>query len=541
MSAEDAGFGYHGHHLSGTTISPGNASPKHNTPFSAFCTLRYPQMPSYDTQHDVFGSSQFLSPSTSSPRKSPQRQSINNRRSTVSLRGSSSLAHALDQDDHDDDSTSAGAPNGRQAHSLAHELAVALMPEPSAGSKLLAEEFGIEYDEGAEGIDEPDHPNHHQPRENGLSTSDAPPTSFADEMGAAQPIDSLYHDAPPADTIDPQPDFDPVFGSPSAEYRRQKKPRKPEQDAMDILAQDLESTDNFLAHLRRLDMDPGATTAHQPPALERIASEMIRRINETARDREGQVRELLECEREFRKIAGEVGGSDVLSRLDELEDLDSDVPPEAKSPTDAVHHHSQSRHLDVIVDDEPASSHRRQHSSTAHDWELDPDRHRLGDDDEDEEDDVSIAASSPVKDSFPPPPPINGPATPAKTIPQLANLRSFTTSLVSSLTTISEQAQVNGAATTEAGRKIRALKNKMGGWRTDWDSAERSRLRIDRWEAGIIDGESLDNSLPSTPRSPGSTPAMKRIDGRRVVAEHLQAFELALAEAALKTQAIMAR
>ena len=39
-------------------------------------------------------------------------------------------------------------------HSLAHELAAALMPEPSMGSRSLAEEFGIEYDEGAEGIDE---------------------------------------------------------------------------------------------------------------------------------------------------------------------------------------------------------------------------------------------------------------------------------------------------------------------------------------------------------------------------------------------------
>jgi hypothetical protein len=32
----------------------------------------------------------------------------------------------------------------------------------------------------------------------------------------------------------------------------------------------------------------------------------------------------------------------------------------------------------------------------------------------------------------------------------------------------------------------------------------------------------------------------KRVDGRKVVQEHLRAFELALAEAAVKTQAIMA-
>ncbi len=51
---------------------------------------------------------------------------------------------------------------------------------------------------------------------------------------------------------------------------------------------------------------------------------------------------------------------------------------------------------------------------------------------------------------------------------------------------------MNGAATTEAGRKIRALKNKMGGWRTEWDSAERSRLKIERWEAGLAEGEDTE-------------------------------------------------
>lgn len=94
---------------------------------------------------------------------------------------------------------------------------------------------------------------------------------------------------------------------------------------------------------------------------------------------------------------------------------------------------------------------------------------------------------------------------------------------------------MNRAATTEAGRKIRALKNKIGGWRTDWDSAERSRMKIERWEAGIGDGEDLE--LPTSLLRPTS----KRTDGRRVVEEHLHAFELALADAALKTQIIMAR
>jgi hypothetical protein len=460
-------------------------------------------MQHYDAQDDIFASnSHYLSPSSSSPRKSPTRQSINNRRSNSSLRGSN-LAHAIDDDQ----------ANGR--HSLAHELAVALMPEPSAGSKLLAEEFGIEYDEGAEGIDEEVHHN------GGVQIviDDTHTPSFADELGPSTLTPPFYNGIPLDDDHAP-PDYDPVFGSPSTS-KGQRRPKKPEQNAMEVLAQDLESTDKFLAHLRHLDVDP----AGQQPALERIASDVIRRINETTRDREGQVRELLEYEREFRRIAGEVGGSDVLGHLDELTHMDDLL--EEKPRHEALRPDTRHHHLDALEEE----VHSPRHLNSSHDWETDPDRHHLGDEDDDVE-----SVASPIKDSFPAPPIVTGHATPAKTIPQLAHLRTFTTSLVMSLTTISEQAQVNGAATTEAGRKIRALKNKIGGWRMEWDSAERSRLRIDRWEAGILDGE-IDEIIPT---SPTRSTAAKRVDGRRVVEEHLHAFELALADAAVKTQAIMA-
>ena len=154
---------------------------------------------------------------------------------------------------------------------------------------------------------------------------------------------------------------------------------------------------------------------------------------------------------------------------------------------------------------------------------------------DDGDDDNSDMAPTPVKEAFPPPPPLKGPPSPASTVPQLAYIRTVNTSLVATLTTLSEHAQVNGAATTEAGRKIRALKNKIGNWRTDWDSAERSRIRIERWEAGLLDG------MDSTEPSPSHTPSgYKRVDGRVIVQEQLQAFERALADAGIKTKAIMA-
>ncbi|KAF8920849.1 hypothetical protein CPB85DRAFT_1273298 [Mucidula mucida] len=454
-------------------------------------------MAPYDGDDDVFGSgaSRYLSASnTMSPRRSPSRQSIIPRRSSASLRGSSSLGHAMDDD----------ASNGR--HSLAHELAVALMPEPSAGSKLLAEEFGIEYDEGAEGIDGDAHHSDEAPH---IVVDDS--TSFVSELDS-EAMDSSFHNTPEGDQA-PQL-YDPILDSPSAASKARKHEKK---DAMEILAENLESTDQFLSHLRRIDTDLGSSSSQQP-ALEKIASDVIRRLNDTARDREGQVRELLEYEREFRKIAGEVGGSDVLGQLDELTGIEElgDEKPLAESSR------AEARHLDSLDDDEPLSPRHNE-------WDMDADNHRnLADDDDAEFD----AHPSSLKDSFPPPPPITGPPTPAVTLPQLADLRSFTTTLISSLTTISEQTQINGAATTEAGRKIRALKNKIGGWRTDWDSAERSRARIERWEAGFTDGaDTPDGDIPT---------ASKRIDGRTFVQEHLQAFELALADAAVKTKAIMA-
>ncbi|KAG7443590.1 uncharacterized protein BT62DRAFT_934826 [Guyanagaster necrorhizus] len=462
-------------------------------------------MSQYSTNGDVFGSSsQFLSPPKPKAlyRKSPSRQSLNPRRSTASLRSTSNLAHAMDDD------------TSNSRYSLAHELAVALMPEPSAGSMLLAEEFGIEYDEGAEGIDKT---LHHD--EDMHLTAGGEPLSLASESESDSSVNSPFDDG--LDDIDDSHSmYNPIIDSPSA-----NKHRRPEKkDAMEILSENLESTDKFLSHLRHIDVDMGPS-ASQQPTLEKIATDVIRRINDTVRDREGQVRELLEYERELRKIAGEVGGNDVLGQLEEFTPPDDLV--DGKPPVELPH--SGSRHLDIVEEEHFSNL------SNSSDWDMDPDHRHLGDYSDDESD----TPLSPLKDSFPLPPTVNGPATPAVTIPQLAHLRSFTSSLVSSLSTISEQAQVNGAATTEAGRKIRALKNKLGGWRTEWDSAERSRRRIERWEAGIVDGP--DSSGENTPvASPMRTNGMKRADGRQIVREHLDAFQLALTDAGMKTQAIMA-
>ncbi|KAF5335994.1 hypothetical protein D9611_006344 [Ephemerocybe angulata] len=514
-------------------------------------------MPHYADDDELFSSPNFHP-----ARGAPSRQAVSGRRSSASLRGASSLAN-----DFNDDAAAAPA-NGRH-HSLAHELAVALMPEPSAGSKLLAEEFGIEFDEGAEGIDEDveqhlqqrgDRDQSHISEHNELDAQSFaapsdPRPSFADELGgghdaldaayAGESSESALAGGLSDDAVDEAHmggnggDLDPVFDSPSISRTRPRQ-KTPEKDAMDVLSENVQFTDNFLAQLRTLDTEPG-TSSSQQPKLERLASDVIRRMNESVRDRESQVRVLLECEREFRKIGGEVGGSDVLGQLEELEEVEqlSDDPVTSPTPNSSSppQQHYQPRSLHTLLEEEQPSrrpgSHRRQ-SSYANDWELDPERSHLGDYEDSE------PSTSPIRTSFAPPPILTGAPTPAKLVPQLTHIRSFTSSTISSLSSISEHAQVNGVATADAGRKIRSLKNKLGSWKTEWESAERSRAKIERWEAGILDTEgpeTLPTSAPSTP----TRFASRRVDGRKLVQEQLQAFELALADAALKTQAIMAR
>jgi hypothetical protein len=462
---------------------------------------------SYDPYEE---DSRFLSAPSSSPRKS----SIPRNRSNASLRGGTS--------------------------SLAHELAAALLPEPTTGSRLLAEEFGIEYDDGAEGIDG-------LPPEgvNGVPTfavsDDLGPSTDPDGVASGSTTPAATEDNDDEDNDEYIPDATTHNHTLTPRTRRQRQApeqaQQPEGDAMALLSQNLESTEKFIAHLRRIDMDGSA-----PLALEALAVDIISRLNETARDREEQVRELLKYEREFQRIAGEVGGSDALASLDALEDprgpladasssSSSSTSASASAPSSAHESARATRHLDPVTEEEP---------SFTHDWEVDPDTHLQPDGDPDghsadieldlDLDGMGSSETSPIKDgSFAtsppslPPLPINGSATtPAGAIPHLAHLRTHTTSLVSSLSSLSEHAQVNGAATTEAGRKLRALKNKLGGWRTDLDGAERSRLRIERWEAD------------------GDVEGARRVDGRDVVAEHLREFERVLFEANAKAQAIMA-
>jgi len=146
--------------------------------------------------------------------------------------------------------------------------------------------------------------------------------------------------------------------------------------------------------------------------------------------------------------------------------------------------------------------------------------------------------------------------TTSSSIKQMAYFRNLTRSLSVSLTTLSEHAQVNGVNTADAGRKLRALKNKIGDLKADFDIAEKSRIQIEQWESGAVQdavssscpdfddvGPKLRSSISASEalHSKRRRAAHRRIDGRRVVEEELNGFKSALADAAMKTRAIMTR
>lgn len=433
--------------------------------------------------------------SSSSPRKSSRHPSA----SSNSVLAHSTPLSTLDQ--------GIAVPSG--AHSLAHELAVALMPDPAGGtSRLLAEEFGIEYDEGAEGIDDDPLARH----SNGDANADDAhgdaldgSASLADELGESTPGGSLAAEL--SSVVD-----DELRGQDDSGTRDQSdvgdtsddedddaiRRAALAQDAIEVLAQNLASTDRFLDHLRAID-----TTF----TLENLTTDMISGLNDAVRDREGQVRELISHDRDLKRIATEVGGMDVLGDLDPLEVSVSDNEPERQPP--------ESFKLESVAEEEEMVEGE---SLYAPSLPSSPQKHFFT---------PAHTSTTPSSTSLSSSKPLSGASqqprssisTLSVALPSMTHMRSHTASFLASLTIISEQSQVNSAATADAGRKIRSVKNQLAKWKIETEGAERSRLKIEKWE----------------------TESIGRKDGRVVVDEHMRAFEKAITEAGMKTRAIMAR
>ncbi|KAB5593946.1 hypothetical protein CTheo_2672 [Ceratobasidium theobromae] len=440
--------------------------------------------------------SHFLAPTTSKlPRKSPSRQTM-------------------------------GA-------SLAHELAAAVMSEPT-DSRALADELGLEFDDDEEGdeasegqvlvaepggdalrgmmdgdiystghaIDTPSKPG----RGSQLLNGHARTHSFG--------LDSDFESSP---TKPPPP---PAFAL-----------SVPNADPIETLKENVLFLDQFIVQLKNIDVDStpaksfhssnSARPSLQPntePSVERLATDMIRHIDDARREREVQLRDLINYEREFRKIDSEPGGADRLGSLEPLENvsLTDKMPVQVAYP---------SRALDAVPEDEYDDN-----------WEAqqrDP-RDVFDDDGFDPMFALRSPRGSPFRKttrmSLPPPPPNpSGPLTPSSTLPHLAHIRTVSQVLAASLSGLSEHVQVNGAAAAEAGRKLRALKNKITDLQGELASAEQSMERIEKSERGL-DWEKTENT--------DSTDTGRRIDGRVVVQEISASFFAKLQLAEMRVQAM---
>ncbi|CCO29089.1 hypothetical protein BN14_03091 [Rhizoctonia solani AG-1 IB] len=420
--------------------------------------------------------------------------------------------------------------------SLAHELAAAVMSEPS-DSRALADELGLEFEEEEEdeeemvagqglGIE------FGEPEPEAMLGMDNHSATIMVETPSRPSRSDMLNGHSHTHGLDLDSEFE---SSPSKPLRAPSFALSAATvDPIETLKENVLFLDQFIVQLKNMDVDstplkPAHSTnsgrlssiyPNAEPAVERFATDIIRHIDEACREREDQLRDLMTYEREFRKIDSEPGGADRIGSVEPLEDVVLTDKPAAQ-PTYSV------RALDSVAEDDYDDN-----------WEAQQrDPRDFFDEDGDGDDPMFVRRSprgSPYRrtsrrTSLPPPPPYpSDPLTPSSTLPHLAHMRTVSQVLATSLSGLSEHVQVNGAAAAEAGRKLRSLKNRVTDLQSEWASAEQSIERIEKsergldWDAGNI-----------VPIEEG-----KRIDGRAVVKEISASFLAKLQQVELKVQAM---
>ncbi|KAG8730238.1 hypothetical protein FRC11_007162 [Ceratobasidium sp. 423] len=431
-----------------------------------------------------------------------------------------------------------GTPGGRSpvVASLAHELAAAVMSEPS-DSRALADELGLEFEEEEEedelvngqglgielGESEPG-------AMMGMGDYSAAITDTPSKPGRNNMLNG--HNRTHSPGLDSDFDSSPSKPPPPPSFALSA----PNVDPIETLKENVLFLDQFIVQLKNMDLDstpikPAQSTnsgrlssiyPNAEPAVERLATDIIRHIDEARREREVQLRDLMTYEREFRKIDSEPGGADRIGSVEPLEDVTlTDSAP--------AQHADSSRVLDAVPEDDYDDN-----------WEAQQRDPRDVFDEDGDGDDPMFTLRSPRaspylrrqtsrRSSLPPPLPYpSGPLTPSSTLPHLAHMRAVSQVLAASLSGLSEHVQVNGAAAADAGRKLRSLKNRVTDLQAEWASAEQSIERIEKSEKGL-DWEATDIV---------STEEGKRIDGRVVVKEISASFFAQLQQVEMKVQAM---
>lgn len=431
-----------------------------------------------------FGSSIHDDPFSSSSRtRQPSRSRHSSSESWRGDTGNGSLADALGRQDEDDPLSTplrrsrgagTGAP-GSNRMSLAFELA-AVTPGKTS-SRDLMRELGIEEGEDDEGVSEGEE---------------------GEEDGYGVEEEDTFATPRAVDVVEQQDDFSPSStplrrtqgrASPSSLASFCDNPsflesppsaRREELDAAQLRSfeSSLESTGLFLFHLRQhtsTEIDPyaspntphsttGLFTSIEPkpidytdrqPLVEKAATAVIKSMYEAAKQREGQVRELIEIERLVSK--NEVGWQAALASLEELPRDEEEGGHEFDVVENGVSHDEDGgQELEALL------------SPSA-------------------EEDVPFNPSTKhTRNLSLEPPPLPRPTStksPSLAHSELTHLRTITTSLISALSAINEVTQVHRASCGEAGRKLRALRNHLVTVETDLQGLARSEEFIAEYEA----------------------------------------------------------
>lgn len=311
-------------------------------------------------------------------------------------------------------------------------------------------------------------------------------------------------------------------------------------DNSSALASSVQATTDFISRLSQYMTTSDATAPISTPSLndrqpivENMASRVIKTMQEVVRVREGQVRELVDLERAFAR--SDPGWQAALAGLDALPVEEEDGENGARSNggvgpmTEDEERTLRPASLDLEAMRKPSTL----PTPLSPLVEVSPMT------------DASVFPSPPRSPNLdlpqPRPPPRHTQTSTAPAILLLehfASLRAHSTSLSATLSSLHEMTQVNQAAASEHGRKLRAVRVHLGNMADELAGAERSEEYVERWERN----ERLLDAGANAGAGAGRVAAVGRGRRRRraeEAREEMRAVEIALEDGWRKAQRML--
>lgn len=424
---------------------------------------------------DVFGSSHHGS---FSPYRAPQRRS-----NMRNVSGTSS-------------SDGTGGAGGASRQSLAFELAAAMDTDQSSTSDLL-NELGI-----TEEVDEEGQEDEYAEQEDEWDELGGNDRSNAQESPRSRHLDLPHHEDPLSTPMHRQRSSrssalsssaqggspagpstahtSPPSGLAADEHASEVEAEWDFAEDARVLSEATASTDAFLTLLRQTN-DP--SVVHSSPrsslrpsglgndgkagetgetTVERLIGQVVKAMAEQTRDREAQVRELKEMEKALAKTNPRI--------LADLEALPSPSP--SPSPLTSM---ATLEHTTNGTEEDPDTPRAEVFGTSSAGSVFD---------DEDDLDPAFAPATptSPTLHRMSLPDRASDPVPSLDALSSLSHLRSLTSSLILSLSSLNDHSQIARASNAEAARRLKNVRTMARDWKGEVEEVEASRRRIGEWE-----------------------------------------------------------